>query len=139
VKLARPATLLISVLAGTGLLSAGCPNSSHAEVFAPARVSPVATVEAWFQAINERNLKGALAVVEPKKKGMMDWGGGTSQWTTFSAVHCRTDDQKVNFSEVYCSFTQSPPSVAGPPVTFWTVAMRRRTSGPWLISSYGQG
>jgi hypothetical protein len=93
--------------------------------------SPVNTTLAWFKAVNDENAALALAHFAPADREQMRW----SQWgPTFTHLRCSLRSETASTAEVSCTYT--PAGVSGS--TFWSVDLRRESSGRWLITGYGQ-
>lgn len=126
----------------TGAL-AGCSTGSGAQ--APAGPTaryqtPDQATLSWFYAVNHKNHGAAIGHFEHSAASQMDWGdGNTSTWPTFSRLHCKQVTDQASTASVYCTFRESLAPAVGNPDTFWTIDLRRQTSGRWLISGYGQG
>ena len=99
--------------------------------------SPVLTTEAWFAAVNARNMPLARAYFAPADRPQMDW----SSWgQPFTHLHCSVRRHSRHSAEVTCTFaTQNDPASGMSNVNFWNVQLERASPGPWLISTYGQG
>jgi hypothetical protein len=99
--------------------------------------SPVRSTEAWFAAVNAKNMPLAQAHFAPADRALMDW----SSWgQPFIDLHCSMTTHSENSAWVYCTFAdQNDPSTGMSNVNFWTVELVRDKSGHWLITNYGQG
>lgn len=101
--------------------------------------SPVTTVSNWFEAIDEHDPDAIDKFYAPDAQRMPLTDLDT---TTYSKVRCRvTRYQRTTetSSVVRCTFTVTTPTVSMTGIHFWTVWLKRRSPGPWLITSYGQG
>ena len=80
----------------------------------------------------------------------MNWGNGnTSEWPTFSDLHCHlvseagvitqhlSEDR--NQATAACSFRETDTPIVGNPDTFWDISLVRSGDGRWLINNYGTG
>jgi hypothetical protein len=128
--------LLLVVASG---LATGCSTSQPPRQTSVAVESQVKTALAWFQAVNQKDKPLAVAHFAPGDRGQMNWGdGSTSGWPRFSNVHCRALAHAG--PQVLCPFKESDAPDVGNPDSFWTISFVRTSStGPWLISGYGQG
>ncbi|MGB8197945.1 MAG: hypothetical protein WCF25_13160 [Acidimicrobiales bacterium] len=99
--------------------------------------SPVRTTEAWFAAVNARDMTLAKAHFAPASRDQMNW----SSWgQPFINLHCSLKRHNRMNAEVLCTFDdQNDPSTGMSDVDFWTVELTRAHDGPWLIINYGQG
>jgi len=99
--------------------------------------SPVLTTEAWFAAVNARDMPLAKAHFAPADRAQMNW----SSWgQPFAHLHCSLWRHSRHSAEVNCTFaTQNDPASGMSNVNFWNVQLARVASGPWLITAYGQG
>ena len=101
--------------------------------------APVAAANAWFSAINDKDLERASDDFLPADRFQTDWGhGDTSQWPTFADIHCRLSSSSRGEANVTCTFHESHSMLAGTPDTFWNIALVRSPGG-WLIKAYGHG
>jgi hypothetical protein len=124
-------------LVGLVLLAAGCGGSGGAQ---SASLSPVQTALSWFDSLNDKDLKAAVAHFTPASQDMMDWNGGdTALWPSFSAVRCRQLSKSRSTASVLCTFKESHLAAGYQADTFWAIGMVRQTTRPWLINNYGQG
>ena len=145
-----PVNRVRGVAALLPLVLAGCGGSGSNSVSPRvAMQSPEATALSWFSSINTHNMPLAVAHFAPADKGQMDWADFDS--VSFSNVRCSLVSQSESkqlfqnrssqaSASVMCTFVPHAPS--GDPAlsdAFWTVYMKRSSSGPWLISSYGTG
>lgn len=120
-------------LFGVGL--AGCGGSGP---LPPVTAQPpVATTLSWFRAINSGNDPLALAHFAPGSRDQMEWSDFGS--ISFTDVRCHVIGESASSSNVGCRFQvpNAPPDMQG--VTGWSVHLERTQSGPWLITTYGQG
>lgn len=123
--------ILVGFLVVAGVSSCGPAGSAPPRH--PAE-GPVAASEAWFAAIDAGTLHLALAHFTPKDRGRMEWSNfGTVK---FSDVHCRQWRRKAASAVTICHFKEVGSAT---PQTFWTVSLRRRGDGRWLITNYGTG
>ncbi len=122
---------------------AGCSTASGARApgsLAARYRTPEQAALSWFYAVNHKDDGAAVGHFEHSAAGQMDWGdGNTSTWPTFSRLHCKQVADQAFSASVYCTFRESLAPAAGNPDTFWTIDLRRQTSGRWLIAGYGQG
>jgi len=128
------------LLAGLcGLVVTGCSSSVVGSATGPA--SALQTAEAWFGALNHKDLRLAESYFTPARAGMTDWADGdTATWPTFSDLHCHQRAATASAADVLCTFTESAAPAVGNPDRFWSVDLHRvTTSRPWRIDNYGQG
>jgi len=132
----RKCPALMTVLVGVATALTSCGNDPAVTKAA----TPVAAAQAWFTAVNDKNLAVAQSHFVASQRSMMDWGGGDkATWSTFTKRHCKTLRDSGKTAIVYCSFTESASASEGNPDSFWTISLQRKSPGPWLINNYGQG
>jgi hypothetical protein len=120
---------------GLGIMLAAC--SSGGSLPEVSVESPTATAYSWFRAINQDNLALAQAHFEPTSRSQMHWSDfGSIQFTD---VSCSPRSVTTTNADVRCAFDVPNPPADLQGDHFWDVWMQRKASGPWLISSYGQG
>ena len=133
VQLTRPGVLVCLLVLGSALAACGSSGTSP-KVGVD---TPAATAAAWFKSINDGNLALAEAHFEPGSRSQMQWSDFGS--VSFKSVKCLLRSQSATSSDVRCSFTVPNPPADLEGQYFWDVYMKRRGTGPWLISTYGQG
>lgn len=99
--------------------------------------NPTDTALSWFKAIDAGNQALVLDHVTSNARKLVkssDFGS-----LRFSHVRCYTYEESANTADVGCKFQVRKPSPDMQNVTGWSLDLQRKGSGPWLISTYGQG
>jgi hypothetical protein len=131
----RSLRLLLFVVAG---LATGCSTSQPPRQTSVPVESQVKTALSWFRAINQNSKPLVVAHFAPGDQRKVWEGSSTSGWPTFSNVHCKALAHAG--PQVLCTFKESDAPDFGQPDSFWTISfVRNSATGPWLITSYGQG
>ena len=145
--LAAAATVIVGSLVAAGCSASPGPKALPAVSHDPGQASvsvalfqsPEQATLSWFSAVNRKDKTAAVAHFVSAAKGQMNWGnGGTSTWSTFSALHCGQVGRSVKAASVRCTFRESRSPSEGNPDSWWTVYLKRQLDGRWLITGYGQ-
>jgi hypothetical protein len=84
-------------------------------------------------------MAAAVAHFTPAAASMMDWYGGTSDYPTFSALHCRQVSAYGTTASVLCTFKELHVQPGTQANNFWAVEHQRQPDGHWLITNHGTG
>jgi hypothetical protein len=110
------------------------PNSVSSEIKVE---DPSNTAVSWFRSVDSNHLALAIAHFDPPHRYLMQWGNFGS--FSFNKVHCVTLTESEHESSVRCTFRIPNPPPELENVIFWDIHFHKSNSGPWLITSYGQG
>ncbi len=141
-KLRHPIALFVVavlVVIGIGVgVNASSWNGWNGPLPRIAVQSPVDTAVSRFRALNEHDMPYIVAAFWPSDRETAETSGVGSS-LPFEDVHCHLETQSATTSAVRCTF-QVANSVNTPMqnVTYFSVDMQRKPSGPWLITDYGQ-
>ena len=129
-------------MASCALVAAGCDtDDSRLGIHVtrvPASGGPLQVTIGWFGAINAQDAPLARSYFTREERWQMDWSGPSSDWSSFTKLHCKTASRSSRTAEVYCTFDESASPSEGNPDSFWDVDLTDTPRG-WLIDGYGQG